>query len=221
MFMLHIYLTIDLTWKSSLLYDWTCLWGWFYVFHIYFSFCFKCISCFARMPACIFCWKYVFENVSITTHKQPKKLALQKTVPSVPCPWSAVILQRGDGSASRWYRVERSWGARSKSFKKEKKWKKRNLKQTKATLWVIWTPLAWLRVSAWGVFLISVNFRRGGGLLHVGSVCVPSLSDAGVPFQHAARQPCVAPLAALSGQILWAAPSCCLSLVILGGTAQK
>ena len=53
------------------------------------------------------------------------------------------------------------------------------------------------------------------------AVCVPSLSDAGVPLQHAACLPCIAPLAALSGQILWAAPSCCLSFGISGGTAQK
>jgi len=50
---------------------------------------------------------------------------------------------------------------------------------------------------------------------------VPSLSNAGVAFQPAAHPPLSAPLAALSGQILWAAPRCFLTFVILGGMAQK
>lgn len=61
----------------------------------------------------------MFEKVSIKIHKQPeKKLALWKIL---LCYCSAVIWQRGDDRTSRWYRVERGWGARSKSFKKEKR----------------------------------------------------------------------------------------------------
>lgn len=138
---------------------------------MYFFFCFKCTSCVARMPACVFRWKHVFENVSITAHKQPqKKLVLQKTVPSVPFSVELSFWKgRGDHGAWRWDGVERGWGARSKSFKKKKR-QKRKWKQTKQTHWAIWTPLAWLRNFYVGVFLISVNFWRGGGFLRVGSM---------------------------------------------------
>lgn len=163
----------------------------------------------------------MFEKVSITIHKQPEnKLVLHKIL---LCCCSAVISKRGDDRTSRWYRAERDWGARSKCFKKEKRKIKRTKIPTKQNKSSELFELNYLDsgFSVRGCFWFQLTFGEMVVVSCMLAAVVPSLSNAGVPFQLAADPPCTAELAALSGHISRAAPSRCLFLVILGGTGQK